>query len=202
MSKDGVDFRKRNFLTGATTAVGGVGAGFVAYPFVKSMMPSARVRAKGAPVEVDIAELEDGALLEVLWRGKPVWVVRRTPEMLATLDDVVPLLRDPKSKQPQQPPYCQNKYRSIKPPILVMVGICTHLGCTPEYRPFAKKGHLAYPGFHCPCHGSKYDISGRVYKGVPAPLNMVVPPYHYVHDNLIQVGVGPKQGAEAQTGEV
>lgn len=199
MSEKGVDVGRRRLLTGATVAVGGVGAAFVATPFVQAWLPSARVRAEGAPVEVNIEELEEGARVKALWRGKPVWVVRRTSKMLASLDKVVPLLRDPKCKAPQQPPYCQNKYRSIKPPILVMIGICTHLGCSPDYRPHASKGYLAYPGFHCPCHGSKYDISGRVYTGVPAPLNMVVPPYHYVHDNLIQVGVGPKNGGKGAT---
>src|SRR5699024_1379642 len=188
----GVDVGKRRFLTGATVAVGGVGAVFVATPFVKSWNPSAKARAMGAPVEANIAELEEGARVTADWRGKPVWVVRRTKKMLETLEEAVPLLRDPESKQPQQPAYCQNKYRAIKPEILVMIGICTHLGCVPDYRPQASEGLLKYPGFHCPCHGSKYDISGRVYKGVPAPLNMVVPEYHYVKDDLIEIGVGPK----------
>lgn len=196
MSTQGVDLRKRRFLTGATATVGAVGAGFVAVPFVQSLLPSARAQAEGAPVEVNIAELEEGARVKALWRGKPVWIIRRTQKMLATLDDVVPLLADPKLKAPQEPPYCENKYRAIKAPILVMIGICTHLGCSPEYKPKAATGHLAYPGFHCPCHGSKYDISGRVYAGVPAPLNMVVPPYRYINENLIQVGVGPKAGGE------
>lgn len=196
MGKQGVDVGKRRFLTGATVAVGGVGAAFVAVPFVKSWMPSARARAQGAPVEVNIAELEDGARMTAIWRGKPVWVVRRTQAMLETLDEVASELADPDLSTAQEPPYCENKYRAIKPPILVMVGICTHLGCSPEYRPKAKMGQLDYPGFFCPCHGSKYDISGRVYAGVPAPLNMVVPPYHYINDNLIEVGVGPKSGGK------
>jgi len=201
MSKEGVDVRKRRFLTGATTVVGGVGAAFVATPFVQSWLPSAKARAEGAPVEVNIKELEEGARISVIWRGKPVWVVRRTQKMLDTLDEVAGELRDPESKEPQQPTYCQNKYRSIKKPLLVMVGLCTHLGCVPEYRPLAKGGQLDYSGFFCPCHGSKYDISGRVYQGVPAPLNMVVPPYHYEKDNageenLIMVGVDPAEGGQ------
>lgn len=196
MSKEGVDVGKRRFLTGATVAVGGVGAAFVATPFIKSWMPSAKARAMGAPVEVNIEELEEGARISVVWRGKPVWIVRRTQKMLETLDEVAGELSDPKSKAPQQPAYCQNKYRSIKPPLLVMVGICTHLGCSPKYRPRAEMGQLDYPGFFCPCHGSKYDISGRVYAGMPAPLNMVVPPYHYVTDKLIMVGVDPKTGGQ------
>lgn len=201
MSEHKVDVGKRRFLTGAVVAVGAAGTGFVATAFVKTWLPSARARARGAPVEVNITELEAGAQLVTEWRGKPIFIVRRTPKMLATLDDVVPLLRDPNSKQPQQPPYCQNKYRAISPPILVMIGICTHLGCVPDYRPFAERGFLAYPGYHCPCHGSKYDISGRVYKGVPAPLNMVIPPYHYEKGNngkknLVVIGVPPKDGGK------
>lgn len=196
MSKKGVDVGKRRFLTGATVAVGGVGAAFLATPFVKSWSPSAKARALGAPVEANISELEEGARMTAIWRGKPVWIVRRTKTMLETLEEVAGELSDPKSKAAQQPSYCQNKYRSIKPPILVMVGICTHLGCSPKYRPDAAKGELDYPGFFCPCHGSKYDISGRVYSGMPAPLNMVVPQYHYVNDNLIMIGVGPKNGSQ------
>jgi len=197
MSKEGVDVRKRRFLTTATAAVGGVGAAFVATPFIKSWMPSARARAAGAPVEVNIAALEEGALVSVTWRGKPVWVVRRTPDMLKTLDEVASELADPDSEAVQQPEYCQNKFRSIKEPVLVMVGICTHLGCSPKYRPEASGGQLDFPGFFCPCHGSHYDISGRVYVAQPAPLNMVVPPHRYQSDDLIVVGEDPGQGEEA-----
>ncbi|MBS64643.1 ubiquinol-cytochrome c reductase iron-sulfur subunit [Salinisphaera sp.] len=196
MSKEGVDVGKRRFLTTATAAVGGVGAAFVATPFVKSWLPSARARAAGAPVEVNIAALEEGALVSVTWRGKPVWVVRRTPEMLETLDEIAPELADPESKADQQPEYCRNKHRSIEPAVLVMVGICTHLGCSPKYRPEADGGQLSYSGFFCPCHGSKFDIAGRVYSGVPAPLNMVVPPHRYEGDSLIVVGEDPNQGGE------
>ncbi|GAB3679968.1 ubiquinol-cytochrome c reductase iron-sulfur subunit [Salinisphaera aquimarina] len=198
MSKEGVDVRRRRFLTTATAAVGGVGAAFVATPFIKSWLPSARARAAGAPVEVNIAALEEGALVSVTWRGKPVWVVRRTPDMLETLDEVAPELSDPDCKTDQQPEYCRNKFRAIKQPVLVMIGICTHLGCSPKYRPDASGGQLDYAGFFCPCHGSHYDISGRVYAGQPAPLNMVVPPHHYEGDDLIVVGVDPgSEGEEA-----
>jgi len=197
MSKEGVDVGKRRFLTTATAAVGGVGAAFVATPFIKSWMPSARARAAGAPVEVNIAALEEGALVSVTWRGKPVWVVRRTPEMLESLDEITPRLSDPDSSAEQQPTYCQNQHRSIKPKILVMVGICTHLGCSPKFRPEASGGQLETSGFFCPCHGSKFDIAGRVYSGVPAPLNLVVPPYRFESDSLIMVGEDPAQGEEA-----
>lgn len=196
MSKEGVDVGKRRFLTTATAAVGGVGAAFVATPFVKSWLPSARAKAAGAPVEVNVAALEEGALVSVTWRGKPVWVVRRTPAMLETLEKVAPELSDPESKTDQQPEYCRNPHRSIKESVLVMVGICTHLGCSPKYRPEASGGQLDYSGFFCPCHGSKFDIAGRVYSGVPAPLNMVVPPHRYDSDDLIVVGEDPSQGDE------
>jgi len=198
MSKEGVDVGKRRFLTGATAAVGGVGAAFVATPFIKSWMPSAKARALGAPVEINIAELEEGARISVIWRGKPVWVIRRNEKMLASLDQITDELRDPDSEQQQQPAYCQNQYRSIKKPLLVVVGICTHLGCSPKYRPDADQGQLDAPGFFCPCHGSKFDIAGRVYKGVPAPLNLEIPPYHFVSDNLLIVGVDPEDGGSDQ----
>ncbi len=194
MSKEGVDVGKRRFLTGATATLGGVGAAFVATPFIQSWLPSARARAAGAPVEVNIAEIEEGAMLSVVWRGQPVWVVRRTQEMLDSLDAITDRLADPDSTALQQPEYCQNPYRSIKPPVLVMVGICTHLGCSPAFRPDASGGQLASAGFFCPCHGSRYDIAGRVYVSQPAPLNMLVPPHHYVNDDLIIVGVDPNSG--------
>lgn len=192
MSNEGVDVGKRRFLTTATSVAGGVGAAFVAVPFIKSWQPSARAEAAAAPVEVNIGELDKGAMLTVVWRGKPVWIVRRTDEMLATLDQVGNLLRDPESQQDQQPPYARNRTRSIKPEILVMVGICTHLGCSPKYRPEAAEDEMPYSGFFCPCHGSKFDIAGRVYKGVPAPLNMAVPPHRYKSDKLLVIGEDTK----------
>lgn len=197
MSEQGVDAGKRRFLTTATAVVGGVGAAFVAVPFIKSWQPSARAKAAGAPVEINISEIAPGAKVTVLWRGKPVWVLRRTPELLATLDEVSDELRDPDSSTNQQPAYCQNQARSIKPEFLVMVSLCTHLGCVPEYEIEPSPQTMPYAGFFCPCHGSKYDIAGRVYKGVPAPLNMPVPPYHYVSDDVILVGVDPQNGGQA-----
>lgn len=192
MSDEGVDVGKRRFLTTATSAVGGVGAAFVAVPFIQSWQPSARAEAAGAPVEVNVGEIEPGARVTVVWRGKPVWIIRRTDSMLASLDKVESQLRDPESKKDQQPGYCQNQARALKPEFLVMIGICTHLGCLPDYRPQAAQGDMPHPGFFCACHGSKYDISGRVYTGVPAPLNMQVPPYRYEDDNVILVGEDPK----------
>lgn len=192
MSNDGgVDTSRRRFLTVATAAVGGVGAVFGAYPFLAAMQPSARAEAAGAPVEVDISKLEPGARLTVEWRGKPVWVVRRTPEMLSKLTGLGSELRDPNSDQDQQPTYAKNTYRSIKPEFLVLVGICTHLGCSPTYRPELGASDLGsnWPGgFFCPCHGSRFDMAGRVFAGVPAPLNMAVPPYRFAGDTRVVIG--------------
>jgi len=191
MSGDEVDIRKRRFLTAAATVVGGVGAVYAAVPFLASWLPSERAKAAGAPVQADISKLESGQMIRVQWRGKPVWVVKRTEEMLAALPGLNPELRDPESVDPQQPEYCQNSGRSIKPEILVAVGICTHLGCSPTFIPEAMpqpydpkwKG-----GFFCPCHGSRFDLAGRVFKGVPAPLNLEIPPHKYISDTLILIG--------------
>lgn len=193
MSDEGVDVGKRRFLTTATAVVGAVGVGFAAVPFVRSWSPSARTKAIGAPVKVDTSKVEPGAQLTVLWHKQPVWVIHRTSKMLADLDtpEHDKILRDPHNKEPQQPSYCQNPARAIKPEYLVMIGICTHLGCIPDYHPKAKEGILDFPGFLCPCHGSEYDISGRVYKDVPAPLNMVVPSYHY-EGSVVVIGEDPK----------
>ncbi|ROR29663.1 ubiquinol-cytochrome c reductase iron-sulfur subunit [Inmirania thermothiophila] len=192
MGNNGTDVGRRRFLTAATSVVGGVGAAFAIVPFVASLKPSARAQALGAPVEVDISKLEPGQRMIVEWRGKPVWIVRRTKEMLEALPTLDDQLRDPESKEPQQPPYARNLYRSIKPEILVLVGICTHLGCSPLYRPEVAPEDLGPEwkgGFFCPCHGSRFDLAGRVFKGVPAPLNLVVPPHKYLADNRIIVGV-------------
>jgi len=186
--------RKRRRLLAVTTGLGAVGALFTAFPFVMSMTPSARARAMGAPVEVDISKLEPGQRLVVEWRGKPVWIVRRTQAMLERLPKIDNELVDPKSRVDQQPPYAQNEWRSIKPPILVLVGICTHLGCSPlpklQAGPASGLGPDWPGGFFCPCHGSKFDLAGRVFKDVPAPKNLVVPPYGFVSDTRIKVGVG------------
>jgi len=191
MSGDNTNTGRRRFLTAATTVVGAVGVGFVLVPFVSSMQPSAKARAAGAPVRADISKLEPGQMIRVKWRGKPVWLVMRTDEMLESLATLVPELRDPDSLQPMQPEYAQNEFRSIRPEILVTVGICTHLGCSPTYRPDVGAADLGADwlgGFFCPCHGSRFDLAGRVYKGVPAPLNLEIPPHRYLSDNELVIG--------------
>ena len=187
-----VDTRKRKFLIAATSAVGGVAVAGVAVPLVMSMMPSARARAAGAPVEVDVSKVEPGMLLTVEWRGKPVWIVNRTKDMLDKLATLDGQLADPKSDMPQQPEYCKNAARSIKPELLVAVGICTHLGCSPTYRKDVGAADLGadWPGgFFCPCHGSRFDLAARVYKGFPAPINLKIPPHKYLNDATILIGV-------------
>ncbi|MEJ2059672.1 MAG: ubiquinol-cytochrome c reductase iron-sulfur subunit [Gammaproteobacteria bacterium] len=198
MSEQAVDKGRRRFLIAATSVVGGAGVVALAVPFVSSMEPSAKAKAAGAPVEVDISKVEPGQLLRVAWRGKPIWVVNRTKQMLENLPKNDPRLRDPHSKEPQQPKYCQNDQRSIKPEYFVVIGICTHLGCSPTYRPEIAPPDLGpnwLGGWLCPCHGSLYDLAARVFQDVPAPLNMVVPPHNYLSDMRIQVGVDPKGAA-------
>jgi ubiquinol-cytochrome c reductase iron-sulfur subunit len=190
-----VDARKRKFLIAATSAVGGVAVAGVAVPLVMSMLPSARAKAAGAPVEVDISKVEPGMLLTVEWRGKPVWIVNRTPEMLEMMAKHDDQLADPMSEMPQQPDYCKNANRSIKPEYLVAVGICTHLGCSPTFRKDVGAADLGgdWPGgFFCPCHGSRFDLAARVYKGVPAPTNLVIPPHQYLSDAKLLIGVDAK----------
>ena len=196
MSTGGVDTGRRRFLTAATTVVGGVGAAVTLVPFLASFKPSARAQAAGAPVEVDISKMEPGQRLTVEWRGKPVWIVRRTEAMLADIEAVSGQLRDPDSAKDQQPEYARNGSRAIKPEYLIVVGICTHLGCSPTFRPDVAPVDLGVEwkgGFFCPCHGSKFDLAGRVYEGVPAPLNLVIPPHTYVSDSRVLIGVD--QGA-------
>jgi ubiquinol-cytochrome c reductase iron-sulfur subunit len=191
MNTQGVDPKRRRVLVAATTAVGVIGAGFVAVPFISSLNPSARARAAGAPVEADISKLEPGALMRVKWRGQPIWVVSRTEEMLTALPTMDPRLVDPTSEVPHQPDYCKNPTRSIKPEYFVAIGICTHLGCSPTYRPeFAPEdlGEEWKGGWFCPCHGSKFDLAGRVFKGVPAPTNLWIPKHRYLNDTTILVG--------------
>ena len=191
MSGDDVNPGRRRFLTAATTVVGGVGVAFALVPFISSMQPSAKARAAGAPVRADISKLEAGQMIRVKWRGKPVWVVKRTPDMLGTLPGLDDKLRDPESLESEQPEYAQNEVRSIKPEILVLIGICTHLGCSPTYRPDVAPADLGADwqgGFFCPCHGSTFDIAGRVYAGVPAPTNLPVPPHRYLSDTEILIG--------------
>ncbi len=198
MSEDGVNQRRRLLLI--TTGLGLVGTAFAATPFVLSMMPSARAKAAGAPVEVDISKIEPGQLLTVEWRGKPVWIIRRTPEMLKALPTIDAKLADPKSEvKDQQPDYAQNATRSIKPEIMIVVGICTHLGCSPDKRLEAGAvsglGADWTGGFFCPCHGSLFDLAGRVYKNVPAPTNLPVPPHKYLTDGRIVIGEDQKGAA-------
>jgi ubiquinol-cytochrome c reductase iron-sulfur subunit len=191
-----VDRGKRRFLIASSVAVGGVATAATAVPFVESMMPSQRALAIGAPVEVDISKVDLGTKLDVEWQSKPVWIVNRNKEMLATLPTLGDRLVDPNSKVPQQPPYCDNLTRSIKPEYFVAVGICTHLGCVPTFRPEGGAPDLGadWPGgFFCPCHGSRFDLAGRVFKGVPAPTNLVIPPYRYLTDSRILIGENPKE---------
>ncbi len=191
MATEGVDLGKRRFLTASTTVVGAVGAGFVAVPFLASWSPSERAKTAGAPVEIDISKLQEGQKVTVEWRGKPVWIVKRSQKSLDELASLNEGLRDPASENNQQPSYAQNPARSIKPEIAVLVGICTHLGCSPTYRPEIGAADLGADwlgGFFCPCHGSKFDLAGRVYSGVPAPLNLVVPPHYYKSDRVILIG--------------
>lgn len=188
---DGVDLGRRRFLGAATGVTSAVGIAFAAVPFLASWKPSARAQALGAPVEVDISKLDQGALLRVEWRGKPVWVLKRSPEMIERLSQADDMVRDPTSEQPQQPEYAANKLRSIKPEVLVVIGTCTHLGCspTPRFEFGAEDLGADWPGgFFCACHGSKFDLAGRVWKGVPAPLNLVVPPHKYIDDTTVLVG--------------
>ncbi|MEO5622142.1 MAG: ubiquinol-cytochrome c reductase iron-sulfur subunit [Dokdonella sp.] len=194
-----VDKGRRRFLTTTTAVVGGAGVVLAAIPFVKSWEPSARAKAAGAPVLADIGKIEAGQKVTFAWRGLPVFVVNRTPVQLATLPSEDSRLKDPNSDEAsQQPDYAKNPGRSIKPEWLVMVAICTHLGCVPDFfgeikpEPFDPdwKG-----GFFCPCHKSRYDIAGRVFNGVPAPLNMVIPPYHFVDDTHVLIGVNPGETA-------
>ena len=182
------DKTRRNLLL-ATTAVGGIGVIAAAVPFVASMEPSARARALGAPVEVEIGGMKPGELQVVEWRGKPVWVLYRTPEMIQSVSKDDRFVADPKSEVPQQPQYARNELRSIKPQYLVLVGVCTHLGCSPQIRPAGgEMGGEWNGGFYCPCHGSKFDFAGRVYNGVPAPINLLVPEHTYLSEAKILVG--------------
>lgn len=193
MSTNSVDTGRRRFLVASTSAVAAVGAGFVAVPFLSSWSPSERAKNAGAPVEVDISKLAEGQMLTVEWQSKPVWIVKRSTKTLADLKTLEGSLRDPASEViEQQPSYAQNENRSIKPEILVLVGICTHLGCSPTFRPDIGAADLGgeswLGGFFCPCHSSKFDLAGRVYQSVPAPTNLVVPPHKYLSDNVILVG--------------
>ena len=195
MSHQPPDQGKRRFLLTATTVASGVAAGAVAVPFVASMLPSERAKAAGAPVEVDVSKLEPGQKMIVEWRGKPVWIVRRTPEMLKAVKADDERVADPASERSEQPEYAKNEMRSLKPEYLVVVGICTHLGCSPVDRLAAQPEPFASDwrgGFYCPCHGSLFDLAGRVYKNKPAPDNLPVPPYKFMTDTTLRIGEDTK----------
>ena len=199
MANEEVNVGRRRFLTATTAVVGAVGAGFAAVPFIKSWSPSARARFAGAPVTQDISALAEGQQMVINWRGQPIYIAKRTKAMLEVMKSLDPTLADPNSTNAdQQPAYAQNPTRSIKPEISVLVGVCTHLGCAPEFLPEVKpepfdpnwKG-----GYFCPCHKSRYDLAGRVLKAQPAPANLPVPPYHFENDNTLVIGVDPKGAA-------
>ena len=193
MSSDGVNSGRRKFLTAATSVVGVAGAVGIAVPFLGSWNPSAKAKAAGAPVKADVSKLEPGQMVVVEWRGKPVYVVNRTEAQLEELPKLNSLLKDPDSLVSEQPPYIKGIDRSLLPNLLVVVGLCTHLGCAPKYRPEVGAADLGgadwQGGFFCPCHGSKFDMSGRVYSGVPASTNLVVPPYTFEGDEVLVIGV-------------
>ncbi|MDR3425949.1 MULTISPECIES: ubiquinol-cytochrome c reductase iron-sulfur subunit [Silvimonas] len=191
MSDQHVDNSKRRFLLLATSGAGAVAVAGIATPFIASFLPSERAKAAGAPVEVDISKLEMGQKINVEYRGKPVWVVKRTKEMLDNLPKLDGKLNDPKSDASDQPDFAHNEWRSLKPEIWVATGVCTHLGCSPTFRPELAPADLGpdwLGGYYCPCHGSKYDLAGRVYSGVPAPLNLPIPPYKFLTDTTLRIG--------------
>jgi ubiquinol-cytochrome c reductase iron-sulfur subunit len=195
---DKVDHSKRRWLFAATTAAGGVAAAGAGAPFVLSLMPSERAKAAGAPVEVDIGAIAPGTMISIEWQGKPVWIVHRSKQMLDLLLKHDGDLADPASSVPQQPSYCNNPTRSIKPEILVVLGICTHLGCSPTFRPEVAPPDLGEKwsgGWFCPCHGSRFDLAARVFKGVPAPTNLIIPPHKYLSDTKLLVGDDDTGGA-------
>lgn len=196
MSNDGVNAGRRRFLVAATSVVGAAGAVGAAVPFVGSWFPSAKAKAAGAPVKVNVSKIEPGQQMVAEWRGQPVFIVRRTEEILKNLVKLEPNLADPESKDSTQPTYVDPRVRSIKPELLLLVGLCTHLGCAPSFRPEVAPADLGAEwvgGYFCPCHGSRYDLAGRVYKAQPAPLNLPVPPHTYESDDVIVIGVDQEQ---------
>lgn len=198
MGNDGVNTGRRRFLVTATFVVGAAGAVGAAVPFVGSWFPSAKARAAGAPVKVNISKIEPGQQMIAEWRGQPVFIVRRTPEILSSLGQISGQLSDPESEDSTQPDYVDPVVRSIRPEILLLIGICTHLGCSPTFRPEVAPADLGKDwvgGYFCPCHGSQYDLAGRVYKGQPAPLNLPVPPHSYESDSIIVIGVDQEKAS-------
>ncbi len=192
MSNDGVNTGRRRFLVAATSVVGAAGAAGAAIPFLGSWAPSAKAKAAGAPVRVNINKIQPGQQIVAEWRGQPVFVLHRTPEIMAALPTIDAQMADPKSQESEQPDYVDAAARSIKPEILIVLGVCTHLGCSPTFRPEVAPADLGpewVGGYFCACHGSRYDLAGRVYKGQPAPLNLPVPPHSYETDSVILIGV-------------
>lgn len=196
MSNDGVNKGRRRLLLGATSALGAVGAVGVAVPFVASWHPSAKARAAGAPARADVSKLEPGQQMIVEWRGRPVWIVRRTEEALANLPSMNDRVADPESNRAEQPDYIpKTPERALRPEFAVLIGICTHLGCSPTYRPEIAPADLGdnwLGGYFCPCHGSRFDLSGRVFRAQPAPTNLVIPPHAYLDDNTLIIGIDPE----------
>ena len=199
MADKELDQGKRRFLLTATGVAGGIATAATAVPFVASMLPSERAKAAGAPVEADISNLAPGEKITVEWRGQPVWIVRRTPEMLDSIKGSTDKVADPRSERKASeltPAYARNEFRSIRPEVFVAVGICSHLGCSPQDK--FKSGAEAFEGnwkggFYCPCHGSLFDLAGRVYKNKPAPDNLKVPPYKFLSDTRILIGEDSKE---------
>lgn len=183
-----VDRQKRQFLRTSMQVLGCVGVACALVPFISSLKPNRRTLAAAGPVTVDLRQLQPGQQLTVMWRGKPVWVIHRTPEMLVALQQPNPELRDPMSLVTQQPAYAQNPWRSLRPEYLILVGVCTHLGCTPQYRQHDPLFAQNAGGFYCPCHGSRFDLAGRVYQHVPAPINLEVPPYRFIDEHTLMIG--------------
>lgn len=196
MNNGDVSQGRRRFLIGATSVVGGVGVVGAAVPFVASWNPSAKAEAAGAPVSVNVSKIDPGQQITVEWRGKPVWIIRRTPEMLENIKKLNEKVKDPQSEAPQQPAYAAGELRSVKPEFGVYVGLCTHLGCVPSYRPEVAPADLGdewLGGLFCPCHGSRYDMAGRVYEAQPAPLNLEVPPYRFDDESTMTIGLDPEE---------
>lgn len=191
-----LDEARREFLLTTTKVIGGIGAACTLVPLAASWLPSSKAQAAGAPIKVDVSRMQPGEQAIVEWRGKPVWIIKRSKEMLDQLNsEDETQLRDPDSLVEQQPVYAQNKLRSVKPEYLVLIGICTHLGCSPKYKPNLGELGPSWPGgFFCPCHGSTFDLSGRVFKGVPAPINLEVPPYYFIDENTILIGEDGNKG--------
>ena len=199
MSRDNIDHGRRKALTGGVAIVGSIGTAVAIWPFASSMNPSASALAAVVPVEVDVSKMQPGQLIQDVYRRKPIWIIRRTPEMIKTLSRLTSKLRDPNSKVKQQPAFAQNEYRSINEEFLVLYGVCTHLGCNPEFKPDPGieflGGRSWLGGFYCACHGSKFDLAGRVYKNVPANKNLEVPPYHFLSENRILIGLTKKEAS-------